>query len=120
MKLHTIHDREFAPYGRVIDCDCSEIIDMAKKIELPKEGSTYLASVEDFENLEVKTQLEKEYFGEIPIQVGYCFGHSTKLNGFEWHKSSEINIAVTDAILFLGNIAEMENEEEEKEDLAEE
>mgnify|MGYP002538207344 FL=1 len=96
MKLHTIHDKEFAPYGRVIDCDCSEIIDMAKKIELPKEGSTYLASVEDFENLEVKTQLEKEYFGEIPIQVGYCFGHSTKLNGFEWHKSSEINIAVTE------------------------
>lgn len=110
MELHTIHDKEFAPYGRVIDCDCSEIIDMAKKIELPKEGSTYLASVEDFENLEVKTQLEKEYFGEIPIQVGYCFGHSTKLNGFEWHKSSEINIAVTDAILFLGNIAEMEND----------
>ena len=68
MKLHTIHDKEFALYGRVIDCDCSEIIDMAKKIELPKEGSTYLASVEDFENLEIKTQLEKEYFGEIQFR----------------------------------------------------
>ena len=88
MKLHTIHDKEFAPYGRIIDCDCSEIIDMAKKIELPKEGSTYLASVEDFENLEVKTQLEKEYFGEIPMTkeqdqcVGYIIvkKHKNKLN----------------------------------------
>lgn len=110
IKLYSVNDKEFSKYGMVIDCDCSELISVAEKIELTSEGSVYLPSVDDFEKLDIKHFLEDDVFGETKIQVGYCYGHSTKLNAFEWHKSSEVNIAVTDAILFLGTVPEMEND----------
>ncbi len=37
----------------------------------------------------------------MPIQIGYCNGRNTTYNGFEYHKGSEINIAVTDFMLVL-------------------
>lgn len=110
MNLYNVNDKEFEMYGKLIEKDFTNLIEIAENIELPKEGSTYLPSVKDFESLKDKEILQNEFYGEMPIQIGYCFGHSTKLNAFEWHKSSEINIAVTDAILFLGNIFDMKNE----------
>ena len=38
----------------------------------------------------------------MPIQVGFCNGHNKKLNAVEYHRDSEVNIAVTDLILILG------------------
>ena len=46
--------------------------------------------------------LTTEAFGELPIQIGYCNGHNELLNAVEYHRSSELNIAATDAILILG------------------
>ncbi len=37
-----------------------------------------------------------------PFQVGYCNGINYKLNAVEYHKSSEVNVAATDAVLILG------------------
>ena len=34
--------------------------------------------------------------------IGYCNGDNHKLNALEYHRSSEVNIAVTDMILLLG------------------
>lgn len=109
MKLYNITDIEFKKYGNIIEIDSAEIIKKAEKIEMPAEGSVYKASEEEFEKLEIMRTMQNEIFGEMPVQIGYCWGHSDRLNALEWHKSSEINIAVTDMILFLGNISEMEN-----------
>ena len=38
----------------------------------------------------------------MPIQIGYCNGHNKKLNAVEYHRNSEINVAVTDLVLLLG------------------
>ena len=38
------------------------------------------------------------------MQAGYCNGRNTTYNGFEYHKGSEINIAVTDFMLVLGHV----------------
>ena len=62
----------------------------------------YEPSIERLESLPVFDTLKNVVFGEIPIQVGYCNGHNTYLNALEYHRSSEINIAATDAILLLG------------------
>ena len=43
----------------------------------------------------------------MDIQVGYCNGRNTTYNGFEYHKGSEINIAVTDFMLVLGHTWEI-------------
>ncbi len=45
----------------------------------------------------------------MPIQIGYCNGRNTTYNGFEYHKGSEINIAVTDFMLVLGHTWEIKD-----------
>ena len=76
---------------------------------MPQEGSIYVPSEKSFEELDIAKVIQNECFGEIPAQVGYCYGHSNKLNALEWHKCSEINIAVTDLVLFLGMVQDIED-----------
>ena len=109
MKCFRVTDKEFKAYGRIIDIDAAEIISAAKSIEMPNDGSKYEPSVAEFENLEITNYFRDEIFGELPTQTGYCWGHSTKLNALEWHKNSEINVAVTDMVLFLGLLTEVED-----------
>ena len=52
-------------------------------------------------------ELEIITYGEMPVQIGYCNGHNSKLNAVEYHRSSEINVAATDAILILGQLADV-------------
>lgn len=47
--------------------------------------------------------VQQVLYGDMPIQVGYCNGRNTTYNGFEYHKGSEINVAVTDFMLVLGH-----------------
>ena len=37
----------------------------------------------------------------MPIQVGYCNGTNTKLNCFEYHRDSEVDIAADDVVLLV-------------------
>lgn len=104
MKFYSVNDKEFQKYGKVLDIDTSEIIKVAEAIEYPESGSKYVASIEEFEKLDVAKYIEKEIFGELPTQVGYCYGYNDTLNALEWHKCSEVNIAVTDFVLLLGNV----------------
>ena len=39
-------------------------------------------------------ELQKKGYGELPIQIGYCNGKNYKLNALEYHRSSEIDVAV--------------------------
>ena len=108
--FYNVTDKEFASFGRIIDIGTAEIIETAKKIQNPESGSSYLPSVEDFENLSVATEIENEFFGSMPAQVGFCWGHSNFLNATEWHTSSEINIAVTPLVLILGHIWDIKDD----------
>ncbi len=110
MKFYSVFDAEFASYGRVIkDFDASEIIAAAKTIENPAEGSAYVPSEPKFEVLDAAQKMANCLFGEMPTQVGYCWGHNTTLNATEWHTASEINIAITDIVLILGHIWEIKD-----------
>ena len=37
----------------------------------------------------------------MPVQIGMCWGHNTKLNCLEYHRDSEVNIGTGDFILLL-------------------
>ena len=54
----------------------------------------YVPSVEEMEALPDAEEMKNRGFGGLPIQIGYCNGDNRKLNGLEYHRSSEINIAV--------------------------
>lgn len=110
LKLYEIDDVAFLEYGRrITGIDVTEIIKAGKNITFPKEGSVYEASTLAFEQLAISEWIQKNCYGELPTQVGYCYGHSNHLNGWEWHTSSEINIAVTDMVLILGKLQDYQN-----------
>ncbi len=44
----------------------------------------------------------------MPIQLGMCWGHNTKLNCLEYHRDSEVNIGTHDFILLLAKEDEIE------------
>ncbi|MBR0167366.1 MAG: DUF4867 family protein [Synergistaceae bacterium] len=103
MKLYSVKDVEFRPYGRVIDgYDFSELISVLKdSTPCPDNGTVYVASDKKLESLDAAKILEANVYGRMPIEIGYCNGHNTKLNALEYHRDSEVNIAADDVILLL-------------------
>lgn len=101
----SLRDSAFASYGRIVEgYDLSALVDyMERETPLPENGNIYIASVPEMEALPVAAQLQNAFYGGMPIQVGYCNGRNTTYNGFEYHKGSEINVAITDFILVLGH-----------------
>ena len=108
MKLLSVNDLAFHKYGRVIsNVDLTELVQVLKETPVP-ENVVYEPSVKALEELPVMKTLERVTYGEMPIQIGYCNGHHVLLNALEYHRSSEINIAATDAILLLGALQDVE------------
>ncbi|MBO5474415.1 MAG: DUF4867 family protein [Lachnospiraceae bacterium] len=103
MEIKKITDAAFRKYGRVVQgIDFSELVEAIKRETPIPEGVAYEPSVEALEATESARELQKKTYGELPIEVGYCNGHNYKLNAVEYHRSSEINVAATDAVLILG------------------
>ncbi len=102
MKIYSVTDAEFIPYGKVLaGYDTSELCRaLDEKTPLP-EGVAYVMSEAALEYTGVYGQLQNNAYGGMPIQVGYCNGHNTKLNCLEYHRDSELNIGSTDFILLL-------------------
>lgn len=102
MKINNVQDNEFHTYGRVITgYDMTELIEKMRKTPLP-EDVIYVPTVPEFEALPQAAMLARGIYGDMPIQIGYCNGHNKKLNALEYHRDSEINLAVTDLILLIG------------------
>ena len=109
LKIYSVHDKEFKNYGRVYNFDCSEIIEMAGKIELPKCGASYVPSEATLEKASVNSDIKREVFGNMPIQVGFCWGYNDTMAALEWHKNSEINIACTDMLIFVAKYEQLDD-----------
>lgn len=102
LSIKPVTDPTFCTYGKVVTgYDAGELLEKMKETPLP-EDVIYVPSVEELEELAVSKEMEKKLYGQLPIQVGYCNGHNKKLNAVEYHRNSEINIAVTDLVLILG------------------
>lgn len=101
MKIHSVHEERFRQYGKVVrNIDFSRLVEALKKTPVP-DDVVYEPSVKELEEL-AAGETGRSFFGEMPIQIGYCNGHNLYLNAVEYHRSSEINVAATDAILLLG------------------
>ena len=111
VKVYSVFDAEFKPYGRVVDgYDFEGIVEYMKaKTPVPEQGNIYIASVPEMEAFAVKDEIESVLYGGMPVQIGYCNGRNSTYNGFEYHKGSEINVAVTPFMLVLGHVWEIED-----------
>ena len=109
LKFYSVNDKEFARYGTVLTEDYSSIIEEAKKLPMPEEGSKYEPTVASFEALPLRAMIKEELFGELEVQLGNCWGYNSYLNALEWHKNSEINVAATDLVLLLAKLDDVED-----------
>ncbi len=103
--IKDVSDPCFASYGRVVKgYDVSEVCAWMKEhTEIPGEGNVYHASVGELEAFPLRQQFEAAVYGGMPVQIGYCVGRNTTYNGFEYHKGSELNIAVNGFMLVLAH-----------------
>ena len=102
MKIASVYDPSFRPYGRVLaGYDTAALIQAMENIAMPEEGVAYEPSIAALEDCAIFGRLQNHAFGGMPIQLGMCWGHNTKLNCLEYHRDSEVNIGASDFILLL-------------------
>ena len=102
MKIESVYDRSFKPYGQVLTgYDTSALIQAMERIPLPETGVAYEPSIAAMESNAIFGQLQNNAYGGMPVQIGMCWGRNTKLNCLEYHRDSEVNIGTSDFILLL-------------------
>ena len=110
MTVRKVTDPAFKAYGRIITgYDFSGLLKAMEQTPLP-EDVIYIPSLPEMEALPAAKELENGIYGQMPIQIGYCNGHNTKLNAVEYHRDSEVDIAVDDLILILGKQQDIEED----------
>ena len=102
MKILSVTDPAFAAYGKVLDgYDTKELLGTLEAVTPLPEATDYVASQPELEALPIAKQLSDNAYGGMPIQLGWCNGHNTKLNCLEYHRGSELSCGTEDFILLL-------------------
>ena len=108
MNILSVYDESFRPYGKVLEgYDTAELIRAMKDIPLPESGTAYQPGIKNLEACAIFGDLRDRAYGGMPIQLGMCWGHNTRLNCLEYHRDSEINIGDDDFILLLAKEEEI-------------
>lgn len=111
MKIYSVYDEAFKAYGQIekgLEETVSEILEVLKDTPLP-EGVEYVPEEEKLQELPAMVEISEHCFGGMPVQLGWCNGHNTKLNCLEYHRDSEFNLGTEDFILLLARQEEIEN-----------
>ena len=104
MEIQSVFDPSFAPYGRVLSgLDTTELCRAMEEIPLPASGTAYEPSIVALESCAIQAEMENGVYGCMPVQLGMCWGHNTKLNCLEYHRDSEVNIGSSEFILLLAH-----------------
>ena len=110
MKILPVTDPSFAAYGKVVEgYDFGELLRVLDEVSPLPEGVVYVPDQAELKELAVTKLLASNEYGGMPIQMGYCNGHNTKLNCLEYHRDSELNLGTDDFILLVAGRADMEN-----------
>ncbi len=109
LHVYAIEGPEFARYGKVLArYDAAEMIARARAIVPASDAVVYEPSVEALEEpCALNTAMYREVYGEMPVQVGWCYGRNLRLGALEYHKGNEVNVCVTDVVLLVGHIEDV-------------
>lgn len=108
MKIYSVTDKEFAPYGKVLGgYDTSCLMKALDETTPLPDGVEYVMSEASLESTAIFGQLQNNAYGGMPIQLGWCNGHNTKLNCLEYHRDSEFNLGTEDFVLLLARQEEI-------------
>lgn len=105
MTILPISDPAFASYGKILEgYDTQELLRTLEAATPLPEGVEYVPSQPELEALPLTSLLASNAYGGMPIQMGWCNGHNTKLNCLEYHRDSELNCGTEDFILLLARM----------------
>lgn len=111
MKINSVFDPEFSAYGRTVtglEDAVAELLGALRDAPLP-DGVEYVPTDPVLQELPAAVEVSEHCFGGMPVQLGWCNGHNTRLNCLEYHRDSEFNLGTEDFILLLAKREEMEN-----------
>ena len=110
MKILSVSDPSFQNYGRVLGgYDVKELLETLDRVTPLPEGVDYVPEQAELMALPVAEELKNNAYGGMPIQIGWCNGHNTKLNCLEYHRDSELNVGTEDFILLLAKREDLED-----------
>ena len=97
MEILKVTDAEFKTYGKVLEgYDMTDLLKAMEHAPLPLDEVIYEPSIEELEGLKIADEMKERAYGGLEIQIGYCNANNKKLNAVEYHRSSELDIAVDD------------------------
>lgn len=109
MKIHSVYDPEFRAYGQIVegmDATIDEILNALQGTPLP-EGVGYVPEEEALQELPAAVEVSEHLYGGMPVQLGWCNGHNTRLNCLEYHRDSEFNLGTENFVLLLAKQSEI-------------
>ena len=111
MKIYSVSDQAFVPYGKIIDgYDTAQFLEaLRQNTEKPENKVIYVPSESALESQPLFSQLQNNIFGGLPIQAGYCNGSNKSLNALEYHRGSEVIIPDDDIILLLASLQKVKD-----------
>lgn len=110
MKIYSVSDPAFKPYGKVLTgFDTAALIAAMKTVPMPESGTAYEPSISALEESGIFDAMQNRAYGGMPVQIGMCWGYNTKLNCLEYHRDSEVNVGETDFVLLLAKEDEIED-----------
>lgn len=100
---------EFRRYGALLTrYDPGAMIERARAILPESEDVVYEPSVAALEAPSAfNTAVEREVYGEMPVQVGWCYGRNLRMGALEYHKGTEVNVCLTDVLLLVGHVQDV-------------
>ena len=105
MTILPISDPAFASYGKILEgYDTQELLRTLEAATPLPQGVEYVPSQPELEALPLTSLLASNAYGGMPIQMGWCNGHNTKLNCLGYHRDSELNCGTEDFILLLARM----------------
>mgnify|MGYP000870748497 CR=1 FL=1 len=103
-KIHSVFDDSFKKYGAILSGVPSDAIRAAAAtIPMPEKGVAYKRSIPELEATADYQEFLAYYGGFKPVQAGLCWGYNTRMDCMEYHRASEVNVAVTDCVVMLGD-----------------
>ena len=101
MKILSVYDEAFRPYGRVVEGYPLEGILKALAETPCTDSVVYEPRIEALHQAENAAEIGAALYGGMPFQFGFCNGVNTKLNCLEFHRDSEFNLGTEDFILLV-------------------
>ena len=102
MKIYSVCDPEFKPYGKVLEgYDTKELVDAMMKIDLPESGVAYEPGIASLEACAIYKDLENRGFGGMPVCIAktqYSLSDNPKVLG----RPDGFTLTVRDAYVSAG------------------